>query len=129
MSMIDDVLNPKFVHFSRVADLELDPFRRLAKDGLVAHIDVAIDAWGCPCGVAASDLTIELLEPVIGNQTLRIDLWVESIANKSCTYGFICSSENGNVAYARGERTIVSPADARFQKYNAALLKDLPAYA
>ena len=128
MAMFDDVLNPKFVHFSRVTERELDAFRRLPKAGVIAHIDAAIEAWGCPCRAAASDLAIESMEPVIGAQTLRIDLWVESIDRNACTYGFICSSENGNVAYARGERTIAN-ADAALREHNTTLLKDLPAYA
>lgn len=127
--MFDDVLNPKYVHFSRVTDRELDDFARLPKSALVAHIDRAIEAWERPCGCAASDLTIEYLEPVIGAQTLRIDIWVESLDRRSCTYGFTCSSENGNVAYARGERMVVATGGAALVDHNIALLKDLPAYA
>ncbi|HSP35149.1 MAG TPA: hypothetical protein VLU46_12600, partial [Thermoanaerobaculia bacterium] len=103
-----------------------DPFRRLPKNALVRHIDEAIRAWGC---AGAADLAIEYLEPVIGAQLLRIDLWVESLDKQSCTYGFFCSSENGNVAYARGERTVVTPTDSGLRNHNAELLKDLHAYA
>ncbi len=125
--MFDDVLNPKFVHFSAVSESELDPFLRLPKQALVAHIDDAIRAWGCCGGSASRGLTIEYMEPVIGAQTLRIDIWVERLDRATCTYGFLCSSRNGNVAYARGERTAAtSAADL---SHNAALLKDLPAYA
>jgi hypothetical protein len=125
--MFDDVLNPKFVHFSALSESELDPFRRLPKQALVAHIDDAIRAWGCPCGFGGSNPTIEYMEPVIGAQTIRIDIWVERLDRATCTYGFLCSSRNGNVAYARGERTVAtSAADL---SHNAALLKDLPAYA
>lgn len=128
--MIDDVLNPKFVNFRSVSEAELDPFLRLPQQALVAHIDDAIRAWGGPCRFSTSGLTIESMEPVIGAQTLRIDIWVERLDSASCTYGFLCSSRNGNVAYARGERTVFkSPVDATFHDHNAALLKDLPAYA
>ncbi len=125
--MFDDVLNPKFVHFSAVSESELDPFRRLPRHALVTHIDAAIRAWGCCGGATSRGLTIEYMEPVIGAQTLRIDIWVERLDRATCTYGFLCSSRNGNVAYARGERTVAtSGADL---SHNAALLKDLPAYA
>ena len=127
--MFDDVLNPKFVHFSPITDGELDPFRRLPRAALVSHIDDAIRAFGCPCGTnAATDLAIDYLEPVIGAQNIRVDLWAERLDDKSCTYGFTCSSENGNVPYARGERTVVAPGDHHLRTH-AALLKDLHAYA
>ena len=118
--MNDDMLNPKFVFFPAVAAAG-----RLPNSALVAHIDAAIRAFGHPCAVTATDLEIDYLEPVVGPQTLRIDIWVEHVDRSSCTYGFLCSSENGNVAYARGERTLY----AQFVADNASLRKDLPAYA
>ena len=126
--MFDDVLNPKFVHLSPVTEGELDPFRRLPRRALIAHIDDSIRAFGCS-GTAAADLAVDYLEPVIGAQMLRVDIWVERLDDRTCTYGFTCSSENGNVAYARGERTVIAPGDSRFHDRNAALLKDLHAYA
>ncbi len=133
--LLDDSLNPMFVHFSAVSDDELDPFRRLPHPALTAHIDSAIQAWRHRCGDGAvlGDISIEYLEPVIGAQIMRIDLWVEHMDDRSCTYGFVCSSENGNLAYARGERNLVKrddkPWSPRFRDSNATLMKDLHAYA
>ena len=69
---------------------------------------------------------------------MRIDLWVERLGNTSCVYGFLCSSPDGNVAYARGDRTIVkvdprsfrpAPWSAPFRERHSELVKSLPAYA
>jgi hypothetical protein len=136
-AMNDDLLlddfNPKFVHFSPIAERELDPFRRLPKPVLTGHIDAAIQAWerSTVVGATSSDLRIDYLEPVIGAQTLRIDIWVEDLDDSSCTYGFLCSSENGNVPYARGERTLVKSDrwSKTFRARNAGLMKNLPALA
>ncbi len=123
-ALLDDLFNPKFVHFSTVSDRELDPFRRLPKPALIGHIDGAIQAWD-PTVAMPAGISIEYLEPVIGAQTLRTDIWVEILDDASCTYGFVCSSENGNLPYARGECMLVKADRAR----NAALIKNLPALA
>ena len=69
---------------------------------------------------------------------MRIDLWVEHLGNTSCVYGFVCSSADGRVPYARGERTIVkidpaskrpAPWTERFRSAHKDLVKDLHAYA
>ncbi|HSP13408.1 MAG TPA: hotdog fold domain-containing protein [Thermoanaerobaculia bacterium] len=133
--LLDDTFNPKFVHFSPVSDGELDPFRRLPKAALIEHLDAALEAWGRSCDVLATpaDIRIDYLEPVIGAQTLRIDIWVEDLDDSSCTYGFLCSSENGNLAYARGERTLVksgrSAWNNNFRSRNEALMRNLRAFA
>ncbi len=133
--LLDHSLNPKFVHYCTVSDDELDPFRRLPKAALMAHIDSAVQAWRHRCGDGAflADMSVEYLEPVIGAQTIRIDLWVERMDDTSCTYGFVCSSENGNLASARGERSLVKrdqkPWSPQFRDTNATLMKDLHAYA
>ena len=78
------------------------------------------------------ELRIEYLNPVLGPGAMRIDIWVERLGNTSCTYKFLCTSEDGRVSYARGERTIVKvdPSTRRpapwtdfFRDHNAALLK------
>ena len=60
------------------------------------------------------------------------------LGTTSCIYGFLCSSEDGGAAYARGERTIVkidpqshrpAPWTNFFRDRHITLLKDLPAYA
>ena len=65
-------------------------------------------------------------------------MWVSDLADYTCTYGFLVSSENGCVPYARGERTVVNidPRSQAQQKWSpefrvahTELLKDLPAYA
>src|SRR5574341_1440022 len=82
---LDDTFNPKFVHFSNVRESELDPFRRLPKAALISHIDEAVEAWEHACGAAttAGAISIEYLEPVIGAQTLRIDIWVQSLLERA----------------------------------------------
>ena len=69
---------------------------------------------------------------------LRVDLWVNDLADYTCTYGFTVSDEKGKVPYARGERTVVNidPRSQAPQKWSrefrvahTELLKDLPAYA
>ena len=146
--LIRDIFNPKFVHYSRVAAEELDPLLRLATARLAGHIDEAIFGWcasmngECECRADDSstvrDIYVEAMEPIIGAQTVRVDIWVEDIDETSCVYGFLCSSEDGNVPYARGERTVVkvdpqshrpSPWSAPFRVRQAELMKDLPAYA
>src|SRR6185436_15646832 len=79
------------------------------------------------------------LAPVAGAETaLRIDLWVQDLDDYTCTYGFLCSSQDGRVPHARGERSVVNldPATRRptawsrsFRSAHAELMKDLPAYA
>ena len=97
--MIDDELNPRFVFLS---------FLR-AGDEILAHVDRAIATWqGILPRSVVRDGRIELLQPIRGAQTIRIDLWVDDFGSSSCTYGFLCSSEDGNTPHARGERTIVN---------------------
>ena len=97
--MFDNTLNPHFVFVS---------FLR-AGDEITTHIDRAIAAWQ---GLLGRDVVregdVELLQPVRGAQSIRVDLWVDDFDASSCTYAFLCSSEDGNTPYARGERTIVS---------------------
>ena len=84
------------------------------------------------------ELRIEYLNPLLGPGSMRIDIWVEHLGNTSCVYGFVCSSSDGKIPYARGQRTIVkidpasrrpSPWSDRFRDAHNGLRKDLPAYA
>lgn len=122
--MNDDTLNPRFVYSSFLRPNA--PF--------AAHVDRAIEAWQeAPLDSSApAEIAIEQLAPITGARSARIDLWLEHLDESGCVYGFLCSSEDGNIAYARGERVIVnaggtwSPA---FRARMSTLLKDLPAYA
>ena len=127
----DDFLNPKFVFFS--------PVRTPASDraSLAEHVDHAIIALDGRAPVGGN-CCLEQLEPVADPATLRVDLWVNDLADYTCTYGFLVSSEDGRTPFARGERTVVNidPASRRPEKWSsdfrhthAELLKDLPAYA
>lgn len=145
MDLVRDDLNPKFVHFSRITAQDIAAAGG-ALDGasLAAHVDEAIATW-CSDFMAkakpfdiAGDLTMETLSFLTQPGTLRIDLWVEDLDETSCTYGFLCSSENGSAAYARGERTLVKvdPRSHRpsrwsddFRATNAGLKRDFHAYA
>jgi len=125
-------LNPKFVFFSPLRNVLADPL------DLVEHVDHAIIALDgrAPAG---GDCAIEQLAPVsFAEHALRVDLWVNALDDFTCTYGFLCSSEDGRVPHARGERSVVNidPASRRAEKWSRdfrvaheELLKDLPAYA
>lgn len=122
-----DPLNPKFTFFSPV-----DP-----KVDLAEHVDRAIIALDGRAPIAGH-YTVEPLNAIGDATTLRIDLWVEELGRFNVTYGFLVSSENGSVAYARGERGVVNvdprshapaPWTASFRASHAGLIKDLPAYA
>jgi acyl-CoA thioester hydrolase len=147
-----DEFNPKFVYQSAVHFDELDPMQMLHNSRFSAHVERAITSFYLTTGRrwetdvrknpdqfhVVRELRIEYLNPVIGPQTMRIDVWVERLGTTSCVYGFLCSSEDGLTAFARGERTIVKidPASRRpapwtdfFRDNHSSLLKDLPAYA
>ena len=124
----DDLdLNPKFTFFSPAS-----PGVPLAE-----HVDRAIIALArrAPLG---GDCWLEALRPFEGNSPLRVEIWVDGLDDYTCTYGFLCTSEDGRVPYARGERTAVSldPATGRPEKWSPGfrmrhtpLRKDLPGYA
>ena len=121
--MNDDTLNPRFVYSSFLRPNA--PF--------AAHVDRAIEAWQGPLDPSThAEIAIEQLAAIAGARTARVDLWVEHVDDSTCVYGFLCSSDDGNIAYARGERALVnaggtwSPA---FRARVSTLLKDLPAYA
>ena len=124
-------LNPKFHFFSPVHTTPTQPH------DLAEHVDRAIIALDgrAPIG---GDWFVEPLQTVAGAGVLRVELWVSDLSDYTCTYGFLISSENGSVPYARGERTVVNidPRSLAPQKWSpefrvmhADLRKDLPAYA
>jgi hypothetical protein len=126
-----DTLNPKFVFFSPIREALLEP-RQLAEH--VDHAIIALDGRAPEGG----SVTLEPLNPVFAAERLRIELWVDDLGDYTCTYGFLCSSDDGRTPYARGERCVVNldpashaPAawDSAFRRTHAELLKDLPAYA
>jgi hypothetical protein len=113
MNGIRDDFNPKFVHFCP------------ASPDVTSRVDEAIRAYrGEPCEPEGELIIEELGAPAPG--TMRIDLWVESLDDASCTYGFLCSSANGATAYARGERTVRKAGAWRGER---SLLRDLHALA
>jgi acyl-CoA thioesterase FadM len=124
-----DAVNPKFVFFS--------PVTTPRENGLAEHVDRAIIALDGRAPVGGG-CTMEQLQPVTGDATLRVELWVNDLDDYTCTYGFLVSSENGRTPFARGERTVASidPASHEPRKWSAdfrhlhqELRKDLPAYA
>ncbi len=119
-------LNPKFVFFSPVRTA-------IARaEELIEHVDHAIIALDARAPLGGTH-TIEPLVPAVGAKTLRVDLWVIDLDHYSCTYGFLVSSENGKVPYARGERSMVNtnakPWSPDFRAAHVELMKDLPAFA
>jgi len=142
----DDGLNPKFVFHSPVQLHELDATGTLPSSRFATHVEGAIAAWYniSSRGTAFADLHvvrdlhIEFLNPMTGPALMRIDVWVDELDETSCVYGFICSSADGRIAYARGDRTIINldaqshrPAgwSVPFRAKHEALRKDLPALA
>lgn len=124
-------INPKFTFFSPLRSTKVDHCQ------LSEHVDHAIIALDGRAPVGGG-CVIECLETKVDTSILRVELWVNEIDDFTCTYGFLISSEDGRVPYARGERTVVSidPASHRTQKWSSnfretheELLKDLPAYA
>ena len=126
--MTFDDLNPKFHFFSPIAT---------ASATAIEHVDRAIIALDGRAPIAG-DWFVEQLNPLASTGTIRVELWVSDLADFTCTYGFVLSSETGAVPYARGERTVVN-IDPRsrtpqtwsreFRSAHTELLKDLPAYA
>src|SRR5256885_8268449 len=124
-----DDLNPKFTYVSPIHFDELDPMKMLHNSRFPAHVERAISAFYVSTGRkwetrvddnpdqfhVVRDLHIEYLNPLLGPGTMRIDVWVERLGTTSCAYGFLCSSENGSVGYARGERTIVKLDPASYR--------------
>jgi acyl-CoA thioesterase FadM len=120
MPFVNDDLNPKFVFFSPVRTARVD----LAE--VVDHAIIALDGHA-PLG---GDCCIERLGPAAESSALRVDLWVNDLDDKTCTYGFVVSSQDGRTAVARGERSVVTTDWTRDVRIaNQELLKDLPAYA
>ena len=145
-------INPKFTWLSPVHFDELDPMQMLHNSRFPAHVERAVIAWYTQRGRkwqrdpaqnpdqfhVVRELRIEYLNPVLGPGLMRIDIWVEHLGTTSCVYGFLCSSSDGRIPFARGERTVVKidPASHRqapwtdgFRSVHNELLKDLPAYA
>ena len=119
-------LNPKFVFFSPVRHTPTTPEQR------VEHVDHAIIALDARAPLGGS-YTLEQLAPAGDATTLRVDLWVNDLDDYCCTYGFLVSSEDGRVPYARGERSMVNtnakPWSSDFRATHVELMKDLPAFA
>jgi acyl-CoA thioester hydrolase len=151
-TMDDSTINPRFTYTSPIHFDELDPMQMLHNARFAAHVERAVSAWYLANGGkweldpadnpdqfhVVRDIHIEFLNPVIGTGTMRIDLWVEHLGKTSCVYGFVCSSDDGRIPYARGERTIVkidrssfrpTPWTEHFRDRHSNLLKNLPAYA
>jgi acyl-CoA thioester hydrolase len=134
-----------YVFKSQVFFDELDPMQMLHNSRFVAHVERAITSWYGVAGrkwepnVADNpdqfhvvrDLRIEYLNPVIGPGPMQIEIWVERLGNTSCVYGFRCSSDDGAIDFARGNRTIVkvdpetrrpAPWTDAFREHHAKLL-------
>jgi len=126
MTFTSDDLNPKFVFHSLVRAAATNA------EELIEHVDHAIMALDARAPLGGS-CTIEQLNPVPAATVVRVDLWVNDLDNFSCTYGFVLSSQDGRVPYARGERSMVNvnatPWPSEFRAAHAELMKDLPAFA
>jgi hypothetical protein len=119
-------LNPRFRFLSPLRETSL------SNSQLAEHVDHAIIALDARAPLGGS-YAIEQLNPSVTATTLRVDLWVNDLDDFSCTYGFVLSSEDGRVPYARGERSMVNgnaqPWSRDFRAAHTQLMKDLPAFA
>lgn len=122
MNAVRDDWNPKFVNFSPVRS------GVLTVENVTDAVDRAIAALCAEAPKKDAGATVEILNPMIKTGSMRVDLWVEEIDDTSCTYGFLCSSEDGCMPYARGERTCAK-LGPRAQKTSARLLRDFQAFA
>ena len=121
MNALQDDINPRFVHFTTVTSPAAD---------LTALIDEAIAGYEPADGPVVRDAEIERLQPLRPG-AVRVDLWVDHIDARECIYGFLCSSADGTVPFARGARIVTKLGrwSDRFIRRQTALLKDLPAFA
>jgi len=138
MNAVRDDLNPKFVFFVPFAGGDLTPANVTVQVDRAIAARCADQIAAAPPFDVAGDAAVELLGSSASAATMRIDLWLEDIDASSCTWGFLCSSENGCVPYARGERTLVKldarshrpqPWSESFRRTNADLLRDFHAFA
>ena len=76
---------------------------------------------------------IEYLVPFLGTGELRVEMWVEKLGRTSCGLGFLFTSPDAGVVYARGARTIVkldpetlrpAPWTDRFREAISALARE-----
>ena len=126
-TLLDDGLTPRFVFLSPVFLDELSADGRLPSERLASHIGTAVDTFHTRAATEVNvvrDLQIEYLDPVTAAGELRIDVWLESIDATTCTYGFTCSSADGRIAHARGERTVtmLDPVRRRPASWSPAFL-------
>ncbi|HUP64422.1 MAG TPA: thioesterase family protein [Thermoanaerobaculia bacterium] len=143
-------LNPKFRYTSRVHWDELDPLQMLHNSRFAAHVERAVIAFYESAGYrwtmtvsenpdqfhVVRDFHIEFLAPVARPGDLHVEIWVEHLGTTSCIYGFRCTSQDGAITHARGNRTIIKldPETKRpaawtdsFQRVHREIRKDLPA--
>lgn len=126
-TLLDDGLTPRFVFLSPVFLDELNVEGRLSTERLTAHIETAVDTFHTRTGEELNvirDLKVEFLDPVTAAGDLRIDVWLDAIDDTTCTYGFTCSSADGRIAHARGERavTMLDPVNRRPSRWSSAFL-------
>ena len=143
-------INPKFRYASRVHWDELDPLQMLHNSRFAAHVERAVIAFYESIGRrwtstlaenpdqfhVVRDFHIEFLAPVASPGDLHVEIWVERLGTTSCVYGFRCTSRDGSITHARGDRTIIkldpdtmrpAPWTEPFQRAHRELQKDLPA--
>jgi acyl-CoA thioester hydrolase len=149
MAALDLELNPTFRYASRVHWDELDALQMLHNARFAAHVERATIAFYESFGRAwtstvadnpdqfhvVRDFHIEFLAPVARPGELHVEIWVERLGTTSCVYGFRCTTDDGRITHARGDRTIIkvdpetlrpTPWSEPFQRAHRELRKDLP---
>ena len=123
---------PTFIYHSFVHADELDALQLLHNSRFIVHVERATVAFcrtlGAPWGGSVDEnpdqfqmvreVQAKFAAPFRGMGEMVIHIWVERLGESSCVYGFVCTSAEGKVVYARGTRTIV--------KLDAASLEPTP---
>jgi len=112
---------PTFIYRSPVHLDELDSLQLLHNSRFIVHVERAMVAFyrtlGEPWGVALDEnpdqfqmvreVQAKFTAPFRGMGEMVIHIWVDRLGESSCVYGFVCTSSEGKLVYARGTRTVV----------------------
>ena len=112
---------PTFIYRSFVHTDELDSLQLLRNSRFIVHVERATIAFcrtlGALWGVSVDEnpdqfqmvreVQAKFAAPFRGMGEMMIHIWVERLGESSCVYGFICTSVEGKVVYARGTRAVV----------------------
>lgn len=110
-----------FVHTARVHFDELDAMHMLHNARFFIHMERTASEFFRDLGrrwernvadnpdqfSVVKAQQIEYIVPFLGTGELRVEMWVEKLGRTSCALGFLFTSPDASVVYARGTRTVV----------------------